>query len=99
MKRSVVLLALLLCRAAHAQEPSEARFADELNVEVVNVDVVATGEDGVPVPDLTAEDFEVLDDGQPVRITHFAGANGGNVGEMAQTAPLHLVLLFDDAQI
>src|ERR687897_268898 len=93
MKPSVVLLALLLFRAAHAQEP---RFADELDVEVVNVDVVASGEDGVPVPDLTAEDFTVLDDGQPVRVTHFAGANGG---QTAQAAPLHLVLLFDDAQI
>src|SRR5687767_5084800 len=93
MKRSAVLLALLLGTAAHAQEP---RFADELDVEVVNVDVVASGEDGVPVPDLTAEDFVVLDDGQPVRVTHFAGTDGGQTG---QTAPLHLILLFDDAQI
>ncbi|HVG06702.1 MAG TPA: VWA domain-containing protein [Thermoanaerobaculia bacterium] len=94
MKRSVVLLVLqltlLMGRAAHAQEP---RFADELDVEVVNVDVVAAGEDGAPVPDLTAEDFAVLDDGQPVQVTHFAAANG------EQAAPLHLVLLFDDAQI
>lgn len=86
----VLLLAFLLSAAAHAQEP---RFADELDVELVNVDVVASGEDGAPVPDLTAEDFAVLDDGQPVRVTHFAGTNG------AETAPLHLVLLFDDAQI
>ena len=86
----VLLLAFLLGAAAHAQEP---RFADELDVEVVNVDVVASGEDGAPVPDLTVEDFAVLDDGQPVRVTHFAGTNG------AETAPLHLVLLFDDAQI
>jgi VWFA-related protein len=83
-------LTLLMGTAAHAQEP---RFADELDVEVVNVDVVASGDDGAPVPDLTAEDFTVLDDGQPVQVTHFSGAPSG------QTAPLHLVLLFDDAQI
>jgi VWFA-related protein len=91
MKRCALLLALLLGTTAHAQEP---RFADELDVEVVNVDVVAAGEDGAPVPDLTAEDFEVLDGGRPVRVTHFSAAD-----REAQGAPLHLVLLFDDAQI
>ena len=35
-----------------------------------------------------------LDDGQPVRPTHFA-----KVGRDSQAVPLHLVLLFDDAQI
>lgn len=90
MRRSALLLALLLGTAAHAQEP---RFADEVDVEVVNVDLVASGEDGAPVADLAAEDFEVLDDGQPVRITHFSGT------DEAQAAPVHLVILFDDAQI
>ncbi|MFP5286144.1 MAG: VWA domain-containing protein [Thermoanaerobaculia bacterium] len=91
MRASVLLLTLLLGTAAHAQEP---RFADDLDVELVNVDVVAEGEDGAPVPDLAAEDFEVLDGGEPVRITHFAAG-----GSETQAAPLHLVLLFDDAQI
>lgn len=91
------LLALLLATAATGQPPAEptGRFADELDVEVVNVDVVVSSEDGSPVPDLTAEDFEVLDDGQPVRITHFAKGNGSTGG----TDPLHLVLLFNDAEI
>lgn len=91
MSKTLVLAAVLLPAVLAAQEP---RFADELDVEVVNVDVVAEGEDGAPVPDLAAEDFEVLDGGQPVRITHFAAG-----GSDAQAAPLHLVLLFDDAQI
>lgn len=90
MRVPALLLLLLLGAAAHGQEP---RFADELDVEVVSVDVVAEGEDGAPVSDLAAEDFEVLDGGQPVRITHFAAG-----GSDAQ-APLHLVVLFDDAQI
>ncbi|MFL6290767.1 MAG: VWA domain-containing protein [Thermoanaerobaculia bacterium] len=89
--------ALLVPALLAAQEPSPPRFADELDVEVVNVDLVASGEDGAPVADLTAEDFEVLDDGQPVQITHFSGTSVGE-GE-AQAAPLHLVILFDDAQI
>lgn len=91
------LLALLLATAATGQPPAEptGRFADELDVEVVNVDVVVSTEDGSPVPDLSAEDFEVLDDGQPVRITHFAKGDGSTGG----TDPLHLVLLFNDAEI
>src|SRR5689334_23514314 len=91
MPRTLLPLALLLATAASAQEP---RFADQLDVEVVNVDVIAAGEDGTAVADLAAEDFEVLDDGQPVRITHFSTG-----GSEAQAAPLHLVLVFDDAQI
>lgn len=85
------LLALLLVSAAAAQAP-EPRFADELDVEVVGLDVVVSTEDGSTVPDLAAEDFEVLDDGQPVRITHFAQGD-------SRSDPLHLVLLFNDAEI
>lgn len=97
MAKALISLALLIPTLLAAQAPSEPRFADELDVEVVNVDVVATGEDGTPVADLTADDFEVLDDGQPVRPTHFAKI--ASTGRDSQAVPLHLVLLFDDAQI
>ncbi|HWM91574.1 MAG TPA: VWA domain-containing protein [Thermoanaerobaculia bacterium] len=97
MRCGVLLAFLLTAAAAHAQEP---RFADELDVEVVSVDVVATAEDGTPVADLTAEDFEVLDGGLPVRPTHFARVGReGQVGAIEPGEPLHLILLFDDAQI
>lgn len=89
MLKPLALAALLLPALLAAQEP---RFAEELDVEVVNLDVVVTGEDGAQVSELSAEDFEVLDDGQPVRVSHFS--SGGQ-----ETAPLHLVLLFDDTQI
>lgn len=89
--RDLLAVALLLPALLQAQEP---RFADQLDVEVVNVDVVVTAEGGGPVPDLALEDFEVLDSGQPVRPTHFA-----RTGQDSQAEPLHLVLLFDDAHI
>jgi VWFA-related protein len=91
---TLTLFGALLPSVLAAQEPSEPRFADRIGVEVVNVDVIAAGEDGTPVADLTAEDFEVLDDGRPVRITHFAAE-----GSETQAAPLHLILVFDDVQI
>src|SRR5688572_857709 len=49
---AILFSALTLPRLVATQAP-EPRFADELDVEVVNVDVVATGEDGMPVPGLT----------------------------------------------
>jgi VWFA-related protein len=91
---ALLALLLLLPPSASAQD---ARFADQLDVEVVNLDVNVLGQDGVAVPDLTAEDFEVLDDGQPVRISHFSPFQAE--GAEGETAPLHLVLLFDDAEI
>lgn len=94
MTRSGALLALLLL-ASPSLQAQDAQFADELDVEVVNLDVAVLGEDGAPVPGLTLEDFTVLDDGQPVQVTHFTPFQ-----EAAQSAaPLHLVLLFDDAEI
>jgi VWFA-related protein len=87
---------ILLPEAVQAQAPAP-RFADEVYVEVVNLDVVALGEDGAPVPGLTADDFEVLDDGQPVRLSHFAVA--GQDSQPGSTEPVHLVLLFDDSQV
>jgi VWFA-related protein len=46
-------------------------FMESVDVDVVNVDVHVTGPDGRPVTGLTAADFEVFEDGQPVAITNF----------------------------
>jgi VWFA-related protein len=40
--------------------------------ELVQIDVVVTGADGTPVVDLRREDFEILEDGRPQSISHFA---------------------------
>jgi len=40
--------------------------------ELVQIDVVVTGEDGAPARDLRREDFEILEDGRPQPISHFA---------------------------
>lgn len=93
MRRTGALLALFLL--ASSLQAQDARFADELDVEVVNLDVNVVGEDGAPVSGLAVEDFAVLDDGQPVRVTHFASSQAAE----AEAAPAHLVLLFDDAEI
>ena len=65
---------------AAAQDDDEARrhgiFLDTLDVRLTNVEVYVT-RDGKAVDDLTVEDFEVLDDGEPVEITHFFRVEGG----------------------
>ncbi len=93
MRHSSALLALLLL--AVPLQAQDARFADEMDVEVVNLDVNVVGQDGAPVSGLTVEDFTVLDDDQPVRVTHFASSDAPE----ETAAPAHLVLLFDDAEI
>jgi len=52
-------------------------FRDSLRVDLVEVEAVVTDRRGRRVTDLTRDDFEVLEDGRPVELTHFAGAGGG----------------------
>jgi VWFA-related protein len=42
--------------------------------EIVRLDVVVTDARGTPVRDLTREDFEVLEEGKPQRVTNFLAA-------------------------
>ena len=78
---------------AAAQEPDReltATFYEPLKVRLVNVNVVATDSDGVPIRGLTESDFEIFEDGQTVEISHFLAADpqaGGVVGDEARTAP------------
>jgi VWFA-related protein len=97
----------LFAQAAGAQEPL-GEFLDTVEVRVVNVDVVVTDRDGQPLLGLTREDFELLENGKPVTITHFAGPAPVETPEatveteMAETAApaapmaLTLAILMDD---
>lgn len=63
--------------SARAQESPPAAaaedFAERVDVEVVNVDVVVTDAKKRRVVDLGRDDFELLVDGRPVAIEYFAG--------------------------
>jgi len=55
--------------------------------ELVEVDVIVTDKGDHPRTDLGPEDFEVLEDGQPQPITHFArGFTAASVGHRPSTA-------------
>jgi VWFA-related protein len=94
-----------------AQEAREGRFGEVVDVRLVNVEVWVTDSGGHRVSGLTADDFEILEDGKPVAITHFAEVEGNQpvlpqltVGEVptemsAPEAPLieptQMVIYFD----
>lgn len=75
---SAALLASLLGlpRAAAQDQSETAGFGEVVEVNVVNVDVVVTDGKGRPVTGLEAADFELLEDGRAVEITHFSFVGG-----------------------
>jgi VWFA-related protein len=72
---AVVVLAAMMATAQQPL-PSERAFFAPVVVSVVNVEVLVTDSKGRPVPGLTADDFEVLEDGELVAISNFYAAPG-----------------------
>lgn len=60
--------------------------------DLVQLPVVVTDQDGMPVQGLTADDFEILEDGRPQAITAFYEGAPGRV------LPLRLGLLLDTSE-
>jgi VWFA-related protein len=58
-----------------AGEP--ALFFETLDVNVINVDVYVTDKDGKAVTGLKREDFEILENKKPVKITNFYAVESG----------------------
>jgi VWFA-related protein len=70
---AVLGLSLVLTTVTVAQEDTaDYQFTEVIEVQLVNVEVWVTDKQDRPVSGLTADDFEVLEDGQPVDITYFA---------------------------
>src|SRR5947209_18380113 len=61
---------LFVCLLAAAGSLQAQSITEKIDVSLVNVDVTVTSH-GAPARDLTANDFEVLEDGVPQKITHF----------------------------
>jgi hypothetical protein len=78
--------------AAPAQSEPERSLpgvTESVDVSVTSVEVVVTDSKGNRVPDLTAEDFEIKQDGVSQKITNFYAVSGGKVLlEDGTTVPL-----------
>lgn len=68
---SLILASLGLTFAVQGQPEVDSIFVDRVDVNVVNVEVFVTDEEGNRVTDLGPDDFEILEDGRPVEISNF----------------------------
>ncbi|MCP4664286.1 MAG: VWA domain-containing protein [bacterium] len=89
--KRMLLLGLLILPAgvlAQGAEPWDGMFGETVVVEIVNVEVFVTDQDGNPVTGLTRDDFQILEDGELVEMTHFSAyQRGGGGGEASAGAP------------
>ncbi len=72
-----------LAEAASAVETETVHFSSE--VRLVDLTISAVGDGGLPLTDLRAEDFEVLEEGEPQQVRIVEG----------EDSPFNLVLLLD----
>ena len=81
MKRILALplalaLALPLFAQKKNQEPETPRLVENIDVRIINVDVIVTDKRGNFVPNLTADDFIILENSVPKPITNFYEVQG-----------------------
>lgn len=106
-RRCVALWTLALAMAGAGVAMAQERFfVETVQVHVVNVDVFVTDRQGRPVTGLTREDFELLEDGEPVAISNFYAGSGravlpeedagaGTPALLPEEQRLHLVIVLD----
>lgn len=88
MRRTIPLLLIL---ATSVGLVIEARQVFRSAVDLVHFGVVVTQKDGTPILGLKAEDFQILEEGQPQTVQFFAG------GEPESAPPLHLGFMIDNS--
>lgn len=91
MTRAVIASILLACAAAAA--PAQQTF--RTGIELVHFPVVVTDKQGVPVTGLTADDFEILEEGRRQTIRYFAEGDPEEGHRLGEVLPLHLGLAID----
>ncbi|MEZ5320353.1 MAG: VWA domain-containing protein [Vicinamibacterales bacterium] len=90
IRRRVAVAAILaaVCAAPLAGQQFRA------GVDLVHLPVTVLDHEGKPVGGLTAEDFEVLEDGRRQEVAYFLAGSG----TVERTLPLHLGLLLDASE-
>ena len=84
----ILAMAALVTGASTLVQAQQAAF--QAGIDLVQVGVTVTDQDGKFIADLTADDFEIVEEGQTQTITYFARGD-----QSAATPPLHVGLLFD----
>ena len=63
------------------------RFGEVVDVQLVNVEAWVTDSKGNPVLGLTTDDFELLEDGQPMEITYFSEIGAEKLKAIVESPP------------
>lgn len=93
MKRTLVILlalaaALPLFAQKKNQEAETPRLVENIDVRIINVDVIVTDRKGNFVPNLTADDFTILENGVPKPISNFYEVEGNLAKNVVGEAPV-----------
>ena len=94
MKRTlafIVATALALplpAQRQNTQEPQTPRIVETYDVRIINVDVIVTDRKGNFVPNLTAADFTILENGVAKPITNFYEVQGNEAKNVIGEAPV-----------
>lgn len=84
-----IALVILLCWSPSVVSAQQPIFTS--GIDIVHVGVTVLDQDGSPVTDLTAADFELLEDGRRQEVRYFARGLASD----SETIPFHLGLLLD----
>lgn len=87
-RAGILAIGALVTGASALVQGQQAAF--RAGIDLVQVGVTVTDRNGDFIADLTAEDFEIVEEGQKQTITYFAPGDPSGAGP-----PLHVGLLFD----
>ena len=93
--RRTVILGLAAAGVAAALTTAAAQQRFKAAVDLVHFSVVLTDKQGAPITGLKVEDFEILEEGKPQRITYFSQGDPEDGDNLGEVLPLHLGLTLD----
>src|SRR3954468_9072034 len=88
MRAWIAIALAAITTGVGAQQPFRA------GVDLVHFSVIVTDKQGAPVTGLTADDFELVEDGKPQTISYFLEGFPES-GDLGRVLPLHLGLALD----
>jgi Ca-activated chloride channel family protein len=93
--RRTAVLGLAAAGVAAALTTAVAQQRFKAAVDLVHFSVVLTDKQGVPITGLTAEDFEIVEEGKAQRITYFSQGDPEDGDNLGDVLPLHIGLTID----
>src|SRR3954449_3136754 len=88
MRAAIAIAFAAITTGPAPQQPFRA------GVDLVHFSVIVSDKQGAPVTGLTADDFEVVEEGKSQTITYFAEGFSES-GDLGRVLPLHLGLALD----